>query len=79
MRQLAAALLICMIICGCAWSHYENGNGMKCWTLVAGKGTLGADCRKTSAKLASEDTGISDNGILALGAIAEGAARGAKP
>jgi hypothetical protein len=50
-----------------------------CWTIVVGKGRLGATCTSKRAELASEDTGISDNAIRALGAIAEGAARGATP
>jgi peptidoglycan L-alanyl-D-glutamate endopeptidase CwlK len=82
-----ALVLIATLVTGCAWSRgrvrvYEGGEltqDIHCWTIVAGKGRLGAACDKRHAELASEDTGFSDNAVKALGAIAEGAARGASP
>ena len=88
MRRLVVLLLICMMVGGCAWSrgrvrHYDPTTGkltedIHCWTVVGGKGRLGAECDKKHAQLASEDTGVDDNFIKMMGAISEGAARGAK-
>lgn len=76
----ALILLAIISLVGCAWSHYEN-QAMKCWTIVIGQGKLGADCGKTKAMLASEDTGFSDNAapvVEALGiAIGKGFAAAA--
>ena len=85
MRRLVVLLLICMMVGGCAWSRGRvrtwNPDGtvtdVHCWTVVGGKGKLGATCDKESALLASEDTGIDDNLPLLMGAIAKGAADGA--
>ena len=84
---LTTALILCLnMISGCAWSRGRvqtwNPDGtvtdVHCWTIVVGKGTLGANCDKESAVLASDDTGVDDNFIKMIGAATEGAAKGAK-
>lgn len=92
MRRIALALILALVMAlGCAWSRgrvrtwtpQSDGppivKDVHCWTIVFGKGRLGATCDDESAVLASEGTGIDDNLPLLMGAIAKGAAEGAKP
>ena len=85
MKRIIACLILVTML-GCAWSRgrvrtWSPDNtvtDVHCWTIVFGKGRLGATCDDENAVLASEDTGFSDNFIKVIGAAAEGAAKGAK-
>lgn len=66
----AAIIAAAILLEGCAWSHYENGT-IECWTIVVGKGRLGADCGEDDAQLASEDTGFSDNAAKTFRSMGE--------
>jgi hypothetical protein len=81
-RVLVASLVVALTF-GCAWSrgrvrHYVGENikeDIHCWTIVIGKGRLGAQCTPKRALLASEDTGLNPETVKA---ISEGVIEGLK-
>ena len=87
MKRLLALLLLCALTFGCAWSrgriqHLDSDgvvlDDIHCWTIVLGKGHLGATCTDETATLATKDTGISENGVKAIEKAVEAAIRGLK-